>query len=96
MNTPMNPDPAARLAALAARLLGLAMRNALDGSAPAEVARAAGLHDAGKLYPRLVITAPHGGGAVRLELTLHDPETDDAVVRMFEGEAAAEDMAWAH
>jgi hypothetical protein len=83
------PDNA--LADLAAHLLGLMFRVAQAGSQPAEVERAAALYDARKLYPRMTITAPNGGGSIRLELVLCDPGTDEAIVRMFEGEAKAED-----
>ena len=83
-------EPDSRLAILAARLLDVTMQLAQAGSEPEEVARAAAIHDARKLYPRLTVTAPHGGGAIRLSLVLCDPETDEPVVRMFEGEAKAE------
>jgi hypothetical protein len=76
--------------------MGLAMRNAMSGSSANDVARAAALHDAGKLYPRLTITSPHGGGAVRVELTLCDPETDETAIQMFVGEATEEGAPWAH
>ena len=79
-----------RLASMAAKLLGLVMQHAHTSSDPAEAVHAAALHDAGRLYPRLTVTSPHGGGAVRLELVLCDPENDEPVVRMFMGEAMAE------
>lgn len=86
-------DHANDLATWAARLLETTIHIAQAGSDPAEVAQAAALHDARKLYPRLTITAPHGGGSIRLELVLCDPETDDPILRMFMGEAKAEDRA---
>ncbi|MDO8272794.1 MAG: hypothetical protein Q7U82_12910 [Gammaproteobacteria bacterium] len=47
-------------------------------------------HDQSKLYPRITITSPHGGGAMRIEATLCDPITDEAVVRLVCLEAIAE------
>lgn len=82
-----------RLASMAAKLLGLVMQHAHAGSDPAEAVHAAALHDAGRLYPKLTVTSPHGGGAVRLELVLCDPGTDEPIIRMFEGEAVAEVVA---
>lgn len=76
-----------RLVSMAAKLLSIAIRTAQAGSDPAEVARAAALHDSERLYPRLTITAPHGGGAVRLEVLLLDPATDEPVARLLEIEA---------
>jgi hypothetical protein len=91
-----NEDRDSRLAAMAAKFMGLVVEHAQASSDPAAVAEAAGLHDARGLYPHLTITAPHGGGAVRLELVLRDPATDEAVVSMFTGEAAAITPALAH
>jgi hypothetical protein len=85
----MSNDRDSRIAAMAARMLGLVMQHAQAHSAADDVAAAAAEHDARGLYPHLTISAPHGGGAVRVELTLRDPATDAVVVRMFEGEAQA-------
>lgn len=85
----MKNDRDSRLASLAASWIGLVIRHANATSSPEAVAEAKRLHDTERLYPRLTIAAPHGGGAIRLELTLHDPETDEIVVSMFAGEAQA-------
>jgi hypothetical protein len=78
------------LAGLSAHLLGLLMAECHVGSAIAEVKNAAMLHDSEKLYPRLTITAPHGGGgSIKLELVLCHPETDEARVSMLIVEAVA-------
>lgn len=91
-----NNDRDSRLAGMAASWLDLVIRHARSTSSPAAVAEAIRLHDAQGLYPELRITAPHGGGAIRLELTLRDPETDEVVVSMFSGEATAITPAWTH
>lgn len=80
-------DSETRLISMAAKLLSIAIRTAQAGSDPAEVARAAALHDAERLYPRMTITAPHGGGGIRLEVMLHDPADDDPVIQLFVAEA---------
>lgn len=83
-------DKSARLASMAAQLLGLMVAESHEGSAQAEVENAARLHDAEKLYPKLTITSPHGGGGkIKLELTLCDPATDEARVSMLTIEAEA-------
>ncbi len=89
MKTP-NPTPDIMLATVAADLLSLVIGTAYDGSNPEDVERAAILHDSRKLYPRLTITTPHGGGAVRLELALCDPVSDAPMVSMFSAEAVCE------
>jgi hypothetical protein len=91
-----NEDRDNRLAAMAAQFLGLVLRHGQAGSAAAEVAAASRLHDERGLYPRLTITTPHKGGGIHLELTLHDPESDAALVRIYEVEAAAITPAWTH
>lgn len=96
MNNDHNNERDARLAGMAAGWIGLVIQHAQASSDPAAVAEAARLHNEQGLYPELRITAPHGGGAVRLELTLRDPATDEAVVSMFTGEAAAITPAWTH
>lgn len=80
-------DSESRLVSMAAKLLSIAIRTAQAGSDPAEVARAAALHDSEKLYPKMIVTAPHGGGGIRLEVMLLNPATDEPVVRLFEAEA---------
>lgn len=84
------------LATMAGKLLQMAVLHSLTNSDPAEVVRAEKLHADGKLYPRLTITTPHGAGAMRIELVLCHPDTDEPIVRMFEGEATAEGPAWPH
>lgn len=91
-----NEDRDNRLAAMAAHFLGLVMRHGQACSAAGEVAAASRLHDEQRLYPRLTITAPHKGGGIHLELTLHDPESDAPLVRIYEVEAAAVVPAWTH
>lgn len=91
-----NEDRDNRLAELAAKLLGLVMQHGQASSAPGDVAAASRLHDDRRLYPRLTITTPHKGGGIHLELTLHDPESDAALVRIYEVEAAAITPAWTH
>lgn len=88
MNTEKDLDRSARLASMAARLLALVMEDAQASSNPATVAEAAKLHDERGLYPRLTIAMPHRGGAVKLELVLCDPTTDEPLVSMFEGTAS--------
>ena len=78
-----------RLAELAAKLLGLSFAVAARGSSEDDLIASKRTHDDEKLWPRLTITAPHGGGGVKVELTLHDPHTDEAVIRMIEIEAEA-------
>lgn len=80
-------DNESRLVSMAAKFLAVAIRTAQAGSNPAEVARAAALHDSEELYPRLTITAPHGGGGIRLEVLLCDPATDQPAARLLEIEA---------
>ncbi len=83
-------DSETRLISMAARLLSIAVRTAQVGSDPAEVARAADLHDREKLYPKMIISSPHGGGGIRLEVLLLDPANDEPVVRLLEIEAKGE------
>lgn len=78
-----------RLAAMAAKFLNVVMLHAEASSPRADVESALHMHDAGALYPKLTITSPHGGGALRLELVLCDPSSDEPVVMMFCGEANA-------
>lgn len=89
-------DAHSKLATTAADLLGLLIEVAQAGSSAQAVDEAAKLHDSRKLYPRLIVSAPHGGGAVHLLLTLNDPQTDKPVVRMFEGTANAGERVWSH
>jgi hypothetical protein len=96
MSNDRNNERDARLAAMAASWIGLVIQHARASSDPAAVAEAVRLHDARGLYPELRITAPHGGGAVRVELVLRDPTTDEAVVSMFTGEATAITPALIH
>jgi len=86
----------ARIAEMAARLLGLLMAEAQAFSNPAEVAEASRIHDKERAYPRMTVSMPHGGGAVRLELTLCHPVTDEPLVSMFTGEAKAIGPGWSH
>lgn len=81
----MKNDPHAKLASMAAKLLAIAIDVNERGADPEEYARIVKLHDAEKLYPRLVIRSPHGGGAVSLQLSLCDPATGEEVERLFEG-----------
>lgn len=85
-----------RLAEMAAHLLGLLMAEAQTFSNPAEVAEAARIHDKERAYPRMTVSMPHGGGAVRLELVLCDPRTDEPLVSVFSGEAKATGPTWSH
>lgn len=91
-----NNERDARLAAMAASWISLVIQHSRASSDPGAVAEAATLYDVRGLYPELRITAPHGGGGVRVELTLRDPETDEVVVSMFSGEATAITPAWTH
>jgi hypothetical protein len=79
------------LAGMSAHLLGLLMAECHIGSALAEIENAARLHEAEKLYPKLTITAPHGGGGkIKMELVLCHPETDEPRVEMLTIEAEAQ------
>lgn len=86
----------ARIAEMAARLLGLLLAEAQSFSDPAEVAEAARIHDKERAYPRMTVSMPHNGGAVRLELVLCDPRTDEPLVSIFTGEAKATGPTWSH
>lgn len=86
----------ARIAEMAARLLGLLMNEAQAFSDPTEVAEAARIHDKERAYPKLTITMPHGGGGVWMELTLCDPRTDKPLVSVFTGEAKVIGPTWSH
>jgi hypothetical protein len=96
MSNDHNNERDARLAAMAASWIALVLQHARASSDPAAVAEAVRLYDARGLYPELRVTAPHGGGAVRVELTLRDPETDEAVASMFACDATAITPALTH
>lgn len=88
MNINMNEtDTWAGIADQAARLLGGLMAEVRSFNDPAMVAEASRLHDKRRAYPRLSVTMPHLGGAVRLELVLCDPHTNEPLVSMFSGVA---------
>ncbi|MGB4248546.1 MAG: hypothetical protein WBJ75_12585 [Pseudohongiellaceae bacterium] len=80
----MTPDREERLIQMAAQLLNISMQVAQEFSAASEVQNAAELHDRRKLYPKLTVTSPHGGGGIRIELVLCDPKTDEALVSMYQ------------
>ena len=80
-------DTWASIADKAARLLGMLMDEVRGSGDPAMVAEASRLHEKRLAYPRLTITSPHLGGAVRLELVLCDPHTNEPLVSMFSGVA---------
>jgi hypothetical protein len=85
-----------QIASMAATLLGLLMNEANAMSDPAALAEATRIHETERAYPKLTVTMPHGGGAIRLELVLCDPRTDEPLVSMFTGEAEANGPAWSH
>ena len=85
----MKADREERLIAMAAQLLSISMQVAQEFSSANEVQNAADLHDRKKLYPKLTVTAPHGGAGIHLQVELCDPVTDQPAVRMFEVTALA-------
>lgn len=85
-----------KLALLAARLLETVMAAGLAGSDAEAVREAVAQHDARALYPKLVVSAPHGGGEIFIDLCLCNPETGEPEVQIFAAEAIAEDASWAH
>lgn len=80
-------DTWAGIADMAARLLGTLMDEVRSSGDPATIAEASRLHGKRLAYPRLSVTMPHLGGAVRLELVLCDPHTNEPLVSMFSGVA---------
>lgn len=72
------------LMGMSAHLLGLIFKNSLEVSSQADVESTMQIHNGQKLYPKLIITAPHGGGAVKISLMLCDPETDEPIIGMYE------------
>lgn len=94
--TPL-PEREARLIGLAAKLLGLAMDVANQSNAvldPGAVDESVRQHDELKLYPRLTITAQHGGGGMHLALALNHPDTDEPHFRLLEIEASEGAGVW--
>ena len=91
-----NINKESRLLSMSAKLLAIAIQTAQAGSAQSEVRAAAALHDAEKLYPKMTISSPHGGGGIRLEVMLCDPETDEPVVRLIEIEGKDAEAIWAN
>lgn len=79
-----------RLLEMAGELLHASIKIAELSSDPEDTKAAWNVHDTNKLYPRMTITSPHGGGAIRIEATLCDPMTDETVVRLVCLEAKAE------
>lgn len=94
--TPL-PEREARLISLAAKLLGIAINTATAASTildPEALAESVLQHDELKLYPRLTISAKHGGGGVHLLLALHHPDTDAPHVRLLEIEGVQGIPQW--
>ncbi len=80
-----------RLLEMAGELLHASIKIAELSSDPEDTEAAWNVHNTNKLYPRMTITSPHGGGAMRIEAALCDPVNDEAVVRLvcLEAEMAA-------
>lgn len=79
-----------RLLTMAAQLLQLALRASQKANSQETREQILGVHKSDRLYPRLVISAPHEGGSALLDLAFYDPETDEKVVHLMSLEGKQE------
>lgn len=79
-----------RVLNMAEQLLSIAIQTAAELSAEDNTRNAYALHESEKLYPKMIITRPHGGGATYLKVSFCDPFTNEDVIRLIQLEAKAE------